>query len=167
MTVRGLRQCIFKSGGKRVCFYRLHYLLISRGHVQRFVYVIPSDSTFDFLFILRFAYTAGWGQTVFGGQLSDVLLEVAIPIWEHDQCVAAFSQPIFKTNLCAASYEGGKDSCLGDSGGPLLAQRQDGKWTNVGIVSWGISCGEPGIPGVYTKVTSFLKWISVNAQDTV
>lgn len=55
---------------------------------------------------------SGWGQTVFGGQLSNVLLEVAIPIWEHDQCVAAFSQTIFKTNLCAASYEGGKDSCL-------------------------------------------------------
>lgn len=33
-------------------------------------------------------------------------------MWEHDQCVSAFSQPIFKTNICAAAYEGGKDSCL-------------------------------------------------------
>lgn len=114
---------------------------------------------------------------------------MSVPIWEHGQCVSAFSQPIFKTNLCAASYEGGKDSCLvnritslllftvqlqaclffnqGDSGGPLLLQRQDGKWTNVGVVSWGISCGEAGIPGVYTKVTSYLKWIAVNAQDVL
>lgn len=113
------------------------------------------------------AVVAGWGQTVFGGEVSNVLQEVAIPIWEHDQCVSAFSQPIFKTNLCAASYEGGKDSCLGDSGGPLLIQRQDGKWSNVGVVSWGISCGEPGMPGVYTKVTSYLKWIAVNAQDVL
>ncbi|XP_050055390.1 trypsin II-P29-like [Aphis gossypii] len=113
------------------------------------------------------AVVAGWGQTVFGGEVSNILQEVAIPIWEHDECVSAFSQPIFKTNLCAASYEGGKDSCLGDSGGPLLIQRQDGKWTNVGVVSWGISCGEMGIPGVYTKVTSYLKWIAVNAQDII
>ncbi|XP_022176193.1 serine protease persephone-like [Myzus persicae] len=113
------------------------------------------------------AVVAGWGQTVFGGEVSNVLQEVAIPIWEHDQCVSAFSQPIFKTNLCAASFEGGKDSCLGDSGGPLLMQRQDGKWTNVGVVSWGISCGEVGYPGVYTKVTSYLKWIAVNAQDVI
>jgi secreted trypsin-like serine protease len=111
------------------------------------------------------AIVTGWGQTTFGGEVSNVLLEVVIPVWEHEQCVLAFSQPIFKTNICAASYEGGKDSCLGDSGGPLLIQRQDGKWTNIGVVSWGISCGEPGIPGVYTKVTSYLKWIAVNAQD--
>ncbi|XP_029342031.1 proclotting enzyme-like [Acyrthosiphon pisum] len=113
------------------------------------------------------AVVAGWGQLVFGGEVSNVLQEVTIPIWEHDQCVAAFSQPIFKTNLCAASFEGGRDSCLGDSGGPLLVQRQDGKWTNVGVVSWGISCGEVGYPGVYTKVTSYLKWIAVNAQDVI
>lgn len=55
----------------------------------------------------------------------------------------------------------------GDSGGPLLMQRHDGKWTNAGVVSWGIKCGGIGIPGVYTKVTSYLKWIAVNAQDVI
>ncbi|XP_029342578.1 venom protease [Acyrthosiphon pisum] len=115
----------------------------------------------------RNAVVAGWGQTVYGSQVSNVLQEVTIPIWEHNQCVSAFSQLISKTNLCAASYEGGKDSCKGDSGGPLLVQRHDGKWTNVGVVSWGISCGEVGYPGVYTKVTSYLKWIAMNAQDVI
>lgn len=46
-------------------------------------------------------------------------------------------------------------------------QRQDGKWTNVGVVSWGINCGEIGNPGVYMKVTSFLRWIAVNTQDVI
>lgn len=53
----------------------------------------------------------------------------------------------------------------GDSGGPLMLQRQDGKWTNIGVVSWGIDCALAEHPGVYTKVTSYLKWISVNTQD--
>ncbi|KAL4112620.1 hypothetical protein QTP88_016370 [Uroleucon formosanum] len=111
------------------------------------------------------AIVAGWGQVVYKGNVSAVLLEVTVPIWEHEKCVKAFSQPIFKTNLCAGAYEGGKDSCKGDSGGPLFFQREDGRWTSVGIVSWGISCGEVGFPGVYTKVTSHLKWIAVNTLD--
>lgn len=52
----------------------------------------------------------------------------------------------------------------GDSGSPLMMQRQDGKWVNIGIVSWGIGCGNPAYPGVYTKVASYLKWISVTAR---
>ncbi|XP_050421073.1 trypsin I-P1-like isoform X2 [Adelges cooleyi] len=111
------------------------------------------------------AIVTGWGQTSFGGEISDILMEVPVPVWDHINCTSAFTQPIFRTNLCAASYNGGKDSCLGDSGGPLLMQRQDGKWTNIGVVSWGIGCAEQGKPGVYTKVTSYLKWIAVNAQD--
>ncbi|XP_050545031.1 trypsin-2-like isoform X2 [Daktulosphaira vitifoliae] len=111
------------------------------------------------------AVVCGWGQTAFDEEISNVLLEVAVPVWDHEECVLAFSQPIFRTNICAAEYEGGKDSCLGDSGGPLLMQRSDGRWTNIGVVSWGINCAQPGFPGVYAKTTSFLKWIAVNTQD--
>lgn len=58
-----------------------------------------------------FLDSIGWGRIAFDAELSDVLQEVVIPVWEQSQCVAAFSQPIYKTNLCAGSYEGGKDSC--------------------------------------------------------
>jgi trypsin len=45
--------------------------------------------------------------------------------------------------------------CLkGDSGGPLT---KDGQL--VGIVSWGLGCGEVGYPGVYTNVASVREWI--------
>lgn len=71
-----------------------------------------STKTVSLIFIILRCSLSGWGQTTFGGEVSNVLQEVAIPVWEHDQCVSAFSQPIFKTNICAASFEGGKDSCL-------------------------------------------------------
>ena len=50
----------------------------------------------------------------------------------------------------------------GDSGGPLMLN-QDGSWTQIGIVSFGNKCAEPGFPGVYTRITHFLDWINANA----
>ena len=49
-----------------------------------------------------------------------------------------------------------------DYGGPLMLQNE-GTWTQVGIVSFGNKCAEPGFPGVYTRITHFLDWINANA----
>lgn len=43
--------------------------------------------------------------------MSDVLLEVAVPVWEQDKCADSFTQTIFSTVQCAAGMDGGKDSC--------------------------------------------------------
>ncbi len=46
----------------------------------------------------------------------------------------------------------------GDGGGPLVCEKE-GQWDQVGIVSFGIGCGRPNVPGVYTKVEAYEEWI--------
>lgn len=68
----------------------------------------PFDRTFE----NEMAVVAGWGQKFYAGPISEVLLQVGVPIWPHEKCVDAFLQRITNETLCAAAYEGGKDSCL-------------------------------------------------------
>jgi len=46
----------------------------------------------------------------------------------------------------------------GDSGGPMVVEGSDGIFVLVGLTSFGINC-TAGYPGVYTRVSSFLKII--------
>ncbi|XP_059088191.1 uncharacterized protein LOC131884431 isoform X1 [Tigriopus californicus] len=65
---------------------------------------------------------------------------------------------------------GGKDSCYGDSGGPMWikAKRrgdQTVKVIQIGVVARGEGCAKRGSPGVYTRVKSVIEWIQYEAQD--
>lgn len=73
--------------------------------------------------------------------------------------------PLTDTMLCAGLETGKRDACYGDSGGPLIADR-NGKPVQLGIVSWGegpaddeIKCGHQDLYGVYARVASFRDWL--------
>nr|CAD7269548.1 unnamed protein product [Timema shepardi] len=88
-------------------------------------------------------------------QLSLELQYVQVPV---SLCMNYGSDNIGPGMLCAGYKEGGKDSCSGDSGGPLAC---DGQLT--GIVSWGASCAASLYPGVYTNVSYYNSWILQNS----
>ena len=119
----------------------------------------------------RTATVAGWGWTAEvadGGRRADRLRTVAVPVMAPEQCSAWFAAAgrrhrLQAGQLCAGFKEGGRDGCQGDSGGPLLLERR-GRATLVGVVSAGIGCGRPGLPGVYTDVSHYSDWIKKMAS---
>merc|ERR1712064_254109 len=111
------------------------------------------------------AYVSGWGTTSEGGSTSNVLkvTEQTILANTDSVCVTgAGENPVRNSKMCA--YKAGTDSCQGDSGGPLVVQ-EDGRWTIVGVVSYGIGCARTGYAGVYARVNNYLDWINQNIAD--
>lgn len=100
------------------------------------------------------------------GALPDVLKVVKLPILSNGECrrmykAAGYPKSIKSTVVCAGFAAGGKDSCEGDSGGPLMVySRTRQTWVLAGIVSNGIRCAEPNLPGIYTRPTAYLEWIN-------
>ncbi|KAM4575485.1 transmembrane protease serine 9 [Fundulus diaphanus] len=107
-------------------------------------------------------YITGWGSMREGGSLTNLLQKAAVNIIEQDDCRPSYGNGLTPNMMCAGFMEGGRDSCLGDSGGPLTCRHHFGQWFIAGVTSWGHGCGRTGFPGVYTRVTSVRKWISTH-----
>ncbi|KAJ8925924.1 hypothetical protein NQ315_009776 [Exocentrus adspersus] len=108
---------------------------------------------------------AGWGQTENKSE-SAVKLKLDVPVKDNEVCNRAYRivDIALKPGQICAGGEKGKDSCKGDSGGPLMTQYADEyggiSWYSIGVVSFGPSpCGRELWPGVYTKVADYVPWI--------
>jgi len=125
----------------------------------------------------------GWGnvrQNKFGEmavfERPKVLQEVSLPLVDYNLCNEALIEVLVAANgeqvreqlgsarlvtanmVCAGFSEGGKDACKGDSGGPLFLT-QAGKFTQIGVVSYGLGCAQENSYGVYTKIQNYNGWI--------
>lgn len=88
------------------------------------------------------------------------LQEVEIDIVPNAQCRDALQSDITDAHVCAGSQVRAAGSCKGDSGGPLVVADGRGGYVQVGVVSYGRgSCTGAGMPGVYTRVSSWRSWI--------
>jgi len=120
--------------------------------------------------------TMGLGESENRGY-SNNLKNVTIPYVSNDRCSAMYSSDddgdgydgITPGMLCALDEEGAKDSCYGDSGGPIVERsyRGDGTFVDihVGIVSWGDGCANPNKPGVYARTSAGVDWIRTTACE--
>lgn len=113
----------------------------------------------------------GWGLTSDGdanedAQGSDELLEVEVPLRNRAQCTEAYKslddQDITDNMICAGSEVEPKDSCNGDSGGPLMVRNSENQLELLGVVSFGSSngCASTTHPGIYSRVSRFETWIN-------
>lgn len=99
----------------------------------------------------------GWGASFEGGPAMAALLAAEVNLISDTECRLVFGSKFLPSMLCA--YTSGKDACQGDSGGPLVVNTE-----LVGIVSWGIGCARPNLPGVYTDVLYVRNWVISNAH---
>ena len=79
---------------------------------------------------------------------------------DKDVCNSAYLGSLPEGQICAAYFgKGGIDSCSGDSGGPIAISGR-----LAGIVSYGLSCGTPFYPGVYSEIAYYRKWIDEHSK---
>ncbi|CAH0760477.1 unnamed protein product [Diatraea saccharalis] len=117
---------------------------------------------------------AGWGLIAFEGPAAVHLQAVQVPVVSNEICAEAYTQykvRIGEGTLCAGYKSGGRDACKGDSGGPLmqpiLTENFKTAFYQIGVVGYGRRCGEPGYPGIYTRVTHFIPWIQEKLLGSV
>jgi len=148
---------------------------LSRNNVN--TACLPScDNQFDYRFnngTGTRCWVAGWGKDQENGQFQFIQRKVDLPLFEFNRCEQALKVAmnnrtpglgnrfsLHGSEVCAGGEEG-KDACTGDGGSPLVCQAQSGRWTVVGLVTWGVGCASD-IPGVYAKVSYFKDWINSN-----
>lgn len=121
-------------------------------------------------------FSSGWGKDIFGseGQYQQILKSIDLPMVRHDQCERALkTSPRLSPNfflhpsfVCAGG-EPNKDVCTGDGGSPLVCPMpgDPSRYVQVGVVAWGLGCGQAGMPGVYASVSQASEWIMNTIQQ--
>ncbi|XP_053670866.1 uncharacterized protein LOC128721164 [Anopheles nili] len=112
------------------------------------------------------AVAIGFGSKQIYEENSKELLRVSLDVFSTAGCASYFPprgrvpQGIQSTQLCAGFLQGGRDTCTGDSGGPLQIYSNDGNCRAqiIGVTSFGVSCGS-STPGIYTRVSEYIDWI--------
>nr|XP_015802394.2 hepatocyte growth factor activator [Nothobranchius furzeri] len=103
---------------------------------------------------------SGWGRMHEQAKTYSTLQEAGVRLISDDTCrnPGVYGNHVTEDMICAG-MGGCVDACQGDSGGPLACAKGDISFL-YGIISWGEGCGQPGKPGVYTRVVNYMDWIN-------
>ena len=113
----------------------------------------------------------GFGkEQLHGGRFQNIMKQVDLPVVprSYRTCQNKLRETrlgrwfrLHRTFTCAGG-ETGVDVCRGHGGSPLVCPSKEDpdKYVQVGIVAWGIGCGENGVPGVYASVPKLVEWVN-------
>lgn len=88
----------------------------------------------------------GWGTTAENDFFNARLKAATVPLVSDAVCAKAYGSSFDSHDMtCAGSPQA--DTCLFDSGGPLVVRGR-----LAGLTSWAYGCARPGYPGVYTRL---------------
>ncbi|XP_046448012.1 brachyurin-like [Daphnia pulex] len=104
---------------------------------------------------------AGWGTTSDGSYtLSPVLREVTVPVISNTQCSNYYGSAVITSKVMCTTGMLSRGPCNGDNGGPLIFRESNGRWKQIGIVSFVSSQGcQSGYPYGYTRLSSYSTWV--------
>jgi len=128
---------------------------------------LPSKSFTDASYN-QMGIAMGYGATAPGknGQLAEAIRHVQLQVQSTEKCrtypFEAYQRYVTDDMIC--TYTAGKSICVADSGGPLVFEK-NGRLTQVGVISWGMTCAGKNMPAVYMKVEHYIDWIKKNTND--
>ncbi|XP_050099175.1 phenoloxidase-activating factor 2-like [Anopheles aquasalis] len=127
----------------------------------------PTERLYDCL-------VTGWGGTPKSRTVQPIMHYTRMPLVERGTCEIALRHhapslgrrfQLHSSAVCAGGAGNSSsrlraDTCEGSGGSPLVCadRRHDGRYVLVGLVSWGIGCGD-GVPAVLTNVAALSSWI--------
>ncbi|GBP33119.1 Phenoloxidase-activating factor 2 [Eumeta japonica] len=131
------------------------------------VVCLPSQS--DYSSARSNCIGSGWGKDKFGkrGKYRTRMKKFNLTLIDHNKCQEQLQQTrlglffeLHPTFTCADDSSA-KDGCQGDGGSPLVCPiaGENMRYQQRGIVSWGIGCGNTGVPTVYVDVARVRAWI--------
>lgn len=113
-------------------------------------------------------FLAGWGLTDTEGHKDSAWLQkLKAPLLPRSQCALddfpkKRGYELGPETLCIETHQHQKSTCPGDSGGPMFLE-QNGRYVQVGVVSWGSACSGFRAQGSsvagYAAVSYALPWI--------
>ncbi|XP_076053597.1 venom serine protease-like [Oratosquilla oratoria] len=102
----------------------------------------------------------GWGLQTSEGVGSTELMQVNLSLYSASDCRDSFPTfAIFIRNNNFCTWAPLRDTCKGDSGGPVMVRSPSGRLVMVGIVSFGPELCASDEPGVVVSVAAYLAWI--------
>ncbi|XP_068630670.1 vitamin K-dependent protein C [Battus philenor] len=101
----------------------------------------------------------GWGKKrATDAHGTRILHEAQVSTVQQGVCRRSYWQYAITDNMVCAG-RGRRDSCAGDSGGPLLCHDRNKRYYLQGITSFGDGCGKRGKYGIYTRTAGYVTWM--------